>query len=124
MPELSRQDSPLLQNPPPAPITDQATPPPAPIVFSRLTCASDQKFLALLDHEAGRAVIIEIHGKPGMSGHDRRALWQGFQARGVNMTQLGIAAKALEREGWNWREARISSAVLKAAQSLSPKVAH
>lgn len=97
------------------------TPPASPaITLPPLASPADPKFLNLLDFEAGRAVIIELYATPGMSGDQRRSLWQDHQARGVNMTQLGVAAKALERAGWNWRQAK-SPAMVHRATKLLPQ---
>lgn len=116
MPELSLlATSPLPQTPPQSSPTTSASPA---IIFSRLTRDPDQKFLDLLDHEAGRAVILEIYATTDMTGEQKRALWQRYQRSGVNLTQLGLAAKALERAGWNWREAKSPGAVHKAAKTI------
>lgn len=115
MPELSPSTtSPLPQPPPQTPTTSA---PPA-IILSRLAREPSQKFLDLLDHEAGRTVILEIYATPEMKGDERRALWQRYQRNGINMTQLGLAAKALERAGWNWRQAKKPAQVLGAFRAL------
>lgn len=86
--------------------------------FPALLDAPDEKFLGLSDYYAGRKVCIVLCAISDTREHRERA-WKCAQALGVNLGQVGRAAKMLERLNINWRELKELEDVLQAAHDVS-----
>lgn len=79
----------------------------------------DARFLSYEPVVAGRAVIVHLFGaRKGATRERHQATWQRYQRLGVDLIELGRAAKILENAGIDWRRARRHSNILEAAKQI------
>ena len=114
MPDLSP-----IPSIPLTPLTLPTSPVPILKALNPLREPKDGTFLARPDHMAGRHVCIVLYAT-GNSRDERERAWRSLEGT-LNMKELGIAAKAIESAGYNWRELDDCNDVFAAAESLQAR---